>query len=368
LADIHHVLGMALRQMGRLPEAGAEFGAALAILRRLAGDNPGVTEFRSHQADSHIGLGVTLVETGRSEEAEAEYRAALALFRRLVDENPAITEFQSRLALAHGNLGNLLKTVHKPAEAETEYRRAGVLVQKLADENPGVTEFRQLRAGNQINLGHLLAMTGRPAEAQATFGQAIPLIQKLIDESPKVLFFQYLLVEAFSGLGDVASGQRREAEARDAYDRAIVTGERLLKERTTNPAYRLSLANALRRRAVALRDRIGDLARAAADARRALELFDGLPSPSDGDWFAAACCRAVLTGLAGRAGSGVPAGEATSEGDAAMGLVRKAVEMGYRSMDAYRTEGALDPLRGREDFKLLMMDLAFPAEPLARAE
>jgi hypothetical protein len=170
------------------------------------------------------------------------------------------------------------------------------------------------------------------------------------------------------GLGDVARGLGRAAEARDAYDRAIATGQRLVKEGPMNPTYRLSLANALRRRALALRDRIGDLARAAADARRALGLCDGLPSPSSQDWFEAACCRAVLTGLAGRAGSGVSAGEATSEADAAMGLVRKAVAMGYRNIDAYRTEDALDPLRGREEFKLLMMDLAFPAEPLARAE
>jgi hypothetical protein len=51
-----------------------------------------------------------------------------------------------------------------------------------------------------------------------------------------------------------------------------------------------------------------------------------------------------------------------------MGLLWKAVGMGYRNTDAYRTEDAFDPLCGREDFKLPMMDLAFPAEPLAGAE
>jgi hypothetical protein len=40
--------------------------------------------------------------------------------------------------------------------------------------------------------------------------------------------------------------------------------------------------------------------------------------------------------------------------------------MGYRNPDAYRTEDALDPLRGRDDFRMLMMDLAMPAEPFAR--
>ena len=50
-----------------------------------------------------------------------------------------------------------------------------------------------------------------------------------------------------------------------------------------------------------------------------------------------------------------------------MALLRSAVAMNYRSPDAFRTEDALDPLRGRDDFRLLMMDLAMPADPFAAA-
>jgi hypothetical protein len=45
-----------------------------------------------------------------------------------------------------------------------------------------------------------------------------------------------------------------------------------------------------------------------------------------------------------------------------MALLHEAVAKGYRNPNAYRTEDALDPLRDRQDFRLLMMDLAFPAE------
>jgi hypothetical protein len=34
----------------------------------------------------------------------------------------------------------------------------------------------------------------------------------------------------------------------------------------------------------------------------------------------------------------------------------------------FRIEAALGPLRGREDFRLLMMDLAFPAKMFARRD
>jgi hypothetical protein len=35
--------------------------------------------------------------------------------------------------------------------------------------------------------------------------------------------------------------------------------------------------------------------------------------------------------------------------------------------DASRSDDALDPLRGCDDFRLLMMDLAFPADAFASA-
>jgi hypothetical protein len=50
-----------------------------------------------------------------------------------------------------------------------------------------------------------------------------------------------------------------------------------------------------------------------------------------------------------------------------MNDLRRAAAMGYRNPAAYRYEPALAPLRGRDDFQLLMMDLAMPAAPFAAA-
>jgi hypothetical protein len=48
-----------------------------------------------------------------------------------------------------------------------------------------------------------------------------------------------------------------------------------------------------------------------------------------------------------------------------MALLKKAVALGYRLVDAIRIEPAFDALRDRLDFGLLMMDLTLPAEPFA---
>ena len=53
--------------------------------------------------------------------------------------------------------------------------------------------------------------------------------------------------------------------------------------------------------------------------------------------------------------------------DQAMTDLRQAAAVGWRNPAAYRHEPAMGPLRERQGFKLLMMDLAMPAEPFATA-
>ena len=48
------------------------------------------------------------------------------------------------------------------------------------------------------------------------------------------------------------------------------------------------------------------------------------------------------------------------------GALRRAVATGYRDMGRMRRDDSLDPLRGRRDFQLLLMDLAFPDDPFRR--
>ena len=105
---------------------------------------------------------------------------------------------------------------------------------------------------------------------------------------------------------------------------------------------------------------------AVADNRRALALFEGFPAFSGMDWYEMACIRSALSGLAGRKGSGIPAGEAEAEAERAIEHLRKAATSGYRNFKAMKWEFGLDPLRNRPDFQLLMMDLAMPADPFAR--
>ena len=74
--------------------------------------------------------------------------------------------------------------------------------------------------------------------------------------------------------------------------------------------------------------------------------------------------HSALAGLSATPGSGVSPTEADDAADKAMDCLRQAFAKGYRNVGQLKTESAFDPLRSREDFILLMMDMAFPTEPL----
>jgi eukaryotic-like serine/threonine-protein kinase len=363
LAETLQLIGYLLWYTGRPAEALPEYRTAGAIYQRLADEDPAVIEFRRGLAASHFYLGIVLMLTGRPSEAELELRTAVAMGQEFADENPAVTRFRRALAIDRYFLGNLLVQTGRPAEAEIEFRTAVAILQEVANDHPAVAEFRVLLELIRSQRGLLLSWTGRPAEGEAECRTAVETVQKLADDNPANTLFRVDLVQDLINLGDVLRSRGRPAEARDCYERAIALKEPDVREDRSNESNRSALAGALWRRGLTRSD-LGDPAGADDDVRRALSLCVGLP-PRSGYEFETACCHAVLAGLAGRPGSGVSADEGQAAADRAMEWLRRAVAMGYRNTNEIRIESALDPLRSRDDFRLIMMDLNFPDELFA---
>jgi hypothetical protein len=55
-----------------------------------------------------------------------------------------------------------------------------------------------------------------------------------------------------------------------------------------------------------------------------------------------------------------------AEAEQAMQSLQNAIAAGFRDFKALRTDTDLDSLRSRLDFQLLILDLAFPADPFAQ--
>ncbi len=367
LANTQDNIGLLLSRIGKTAEALDIHRQALAIRRKLVDDNSAVTEFRSHLAHSHNEIGSLLRNAGKVDEALKSYREALAILQKLVDENPAVSPFQSSLAYSHELIGVYLMEIGKPAEALASLRRSLAIRRRLADENPTYLRFRRDMALNHLNMGILLLGSGEPVESLNELEQARAIYQKLADENPGLPYFQNALASGHTNTADVLRVLHRFGEARQGYEKAIAIREELVKANPALTMYRSHLAYSIRRLGLT-RLASGDAAGAVADTRRAITLYEGLPSPTAEEWYELACCHAALAAASGRAQAGFSAAEGETEADMAMTLLHKAGAQGYRYTDAMKRESALDPLRDLPDFRLLMLDLVFPAEPFARGE
>jgi tetratricopeptide (TPR) repeat protein len=294
---------------------------------------------------------------------DAGNRTALEIQQKLAGDHPAVTDFLHLLAASHHALGVLLSDTGKPAAA-AELRKALEMFEKLLDDHPAVTLFRYSLAYSHNGLGWLMSRRGKPTAAAAEFHKAVALFRNGAEDDPSQPYAWDVAASVYNNLSVVLRPLDRLAEARDHAERAVALRELLVRTHPESIDYRAGLAENCLNRGLARRTQ-GEHAGAAADIRQALALYGSLPSFSREEWFLGACCHAALAVLAGQAGSGVAPEDRQSEADQATALLHQAVAMGYSNSDAYRTEDALDPLRDRDDFRLLLMDLEMPAEPFA---
>jgi hypothetical protein len=101
----------------------------------------------------------------------------------------------------------------------------------------------------------------------------------------------------------------------------------------------------------------GRISEAVASFRRAVAVIERLPSIRGVYLFDLACWQALLGGATG----------SRTESDRAMDTLRRAVVQSH-NLARMRIDTDLDPLRDRDDFRLLMMDLAMPPDPFARGD
>ena len=155
------------------------------------------------------------------------------------------------------------------------------------------------------SIGSSSVREGRAGRARAALGQALAIQQKLADANPAELNYRREVVAAHNNLSDLLRKARHPTEARDGYDRALAIGEPLARDNPKNTSYQSGPGFSLRGRGLARLD-LGDVAGGTADTRRALQIWDGLPTRKGEHWFETACCHATLSALAGRAAFGRP--------------------------------------------------------------
>jgi serine/threonine protein kinase len=345
LASTHHSLGNLLAVRGRRPEAEAEFRRAIVLEAQLAAEFPAVPDYRDYLASSHRDLANQLTALGRRTEAVAEIRTAVALLKPLVAEFPAVPAYRFHLGGCHSNLGARLLQLGKRSEAEAEYRAALALLKPLADDSPTVQDYQVGLGGLFFNLAHLVRSGGRPADSLTWFDQGVRTLSAVLAKEPRHAAAREFLRDGHYGRALALMKMDRFADAVRDLDRALE-----LDDGSRRAGFRLQRALCLARtdpaHGVA---EVEDLVK--AEAVPAVTLYD------------AACACALSSARVEDAGAKERVAARAVE------LLRRAHAAGFFKDKAraehMKMDRDLDPIRGRDDFRRLLLDLAMPAQPFA---
>jgi tetratricopeptide (TPR) repeat protein len=357
----HHNLGNVHWGMLKYQEAVDAFRKALPIYEKLADANPGNSNYRKSLAGTYGSIGFCLSQTGKSADGLELLRKASDIMQELAVSNPGNTDYQVILATTNSNTGLVCTEMGKLAEALDASHKALAIWQKLTDAYHAVSEFQNELAKTYIDIGGLLSRTGKPEEAMASFEKARAIRQKLSDANPTNPYYQGELATAHNELGRELARQKRFAEAFTALDAGLAIRQKLVKADPTNANYSSYLGYSYAFRGWAL-VRSGDPSKAAADLRRAVELWAKEAAADIETRFERSRALALLAGLGGEANSGVTKDDAVAFADQAVAALRDAIEAGWNVPNELK-EPDFAALRGRDDFQKLLADVEAKSGP-----
>jgi eukaryotic-like serine/threonine-protein kinase len=347
LARSLSTMGQLLRKREKNAESEKMYRQALQIQQEQLEKGPATARDRQTLANSWTGLGIALAELKKEDEAEKALRQALEIRRKLTDDFPRALAFRYELANAVNDLGYLLTRQGKDAQAEEPYRQALELRKQIVAQAGPVPRYRQELAEGHHNLAHVLRVTHRTEAAESAWREALEVWKQLAEDLPQVPDFQDGLAGTLTNLARLAN-QRREFDAAVALlEKAGPHLQAALKAKPQDPGVRQSYRDYL---AALAQGRLGlaDHARLATTADD-LARFGYDPANDTCD---AACLLGRCVTLANK-----DAQLAQSYAERALALLRQAVAQGYRDAARLKKDPALEPLRTREEFRMLLAEL-----------
>jgi tetratricopeptide (TPR) repeat protein len=361
LAQAHNGIAIALAFTGKQAEALQAFQKALATWQKLADANPAVARHQKDVTTGHFNIGNLLTRMGKLEEGQQALQKALPILQKLTTANPAVTEFQHDLARCYGMIGWSLLKLGRPRESAEACRKALDVYQKVVEANPANTLYQELLGSLQNTIGQALGQTGKLEEAMEAQLKALATSQKLVDGNPTVTPYEGHLAESHTQLGRLLVRQKRFAEAFSHIDAGLAICQKLTKAEPENTENTSSLGYSHAYRGWAL-VRSGQASKAAADLRRAVELWAKEPAPDIEMRFERSRALALLAGLGGDAKSGVTKEEAAAFAGQAVAALANAVTAGW-AWPGELKEPDFDALRGRADFQKLVAEVEEKARP-----
>ena len=211
---IHHNLGSALYELGRLEEAAAQFGRAEAAFRRVG---PRAKDLRANLVAAASARGLVLRDLKRPDEARRVLEAGVAEARQVYREpHPALATILNNLALVEQDQKDY-------AGAEAHFREVLQIDRAVSGERHADV------AADLHNLAWFLhKYRGRSAEAEGVSRQAVAMRREVLGAThPHTASSVRQLADILSGRGQYAAAVPLYRESLRIQTEALPKGHRL---------------------------------------------------------------------------------------------------------------------------------------------
>ena len=240
-------LGDVLRKLGRHDESRAAYAESIAILDRLATDEPADPAHRDYLAEATYRLGTERAILGQT----ADHDAAMRLFQQAVSLQEALLTQSSttarKVALGRtlGAMAEQSRIMSRADDSEAAYRRAVSLLEQAATDDPVSIPPQQELGVVLDGLGMLLKDRGRREEALKSTHQAVDVFEKLVAEAPTQPNPREGLAKVYNTLGLLLREEGTSAESEAVLTKEVALNRRLADDYPTRPEYRRTLARSL---------------------------------------------------------------------------------------------------------------------------
>ncbi len=323
---------------------------AVGLLGRLVAAHPENATYRSYLARARTNLASSLIDLGDLDGAGALLAEADAAAERLAADQPKVVQNWADVGAVRQSRGSLALRRGRTDEAVTWYLRAIEAFWRAVEGRPNDPDQLGFHARCVVNLADLLNRLGRPAEAVEPLARAADGLSAALARDPGAGHLKSILASVLRSRAEAMARLGRASEAADTWSRA----------EALDPADAgVGLGPAL-------------IAAWSSDPTRALaelEVVDGRGESTPERLVARAQAAAVAAAAAARRG---PAGSKLADRCADRAVVRlaRAAAVGFFDRPDRRaslnTDPTWDPLRDRDAFWLLRLDVAFPADAFAR--
>jgi eukaryotic-like serine/threonine-protein kinase len=364
-ANVYQALAMALEDANRVEEA-------LSAYKRAS--DLGEAMFRAKPDDLLIGqmlarnlgnMGVSLINHGRHAEALAAYERAQDVLKVARAANPTIVSLGTISAWIDGAAGHVLALLGRKEEALAALVRAREAREMAIKANPAVTRNREQLEWVLFQTADIHRAAGRMSDALEALERRRQVAAGLVESHPQNRDYRLTFASACTDLGDVQATMGKPAEAMESFEAALSVHRKLVEAEPPTASHRSNLAATFLLRGIALR-RCGRPADAVQDFRQSISILQALAEPTPEDYYNMARAQSLMSGAAALPGSGLTTADSRAAALEAMTSLQLSVGAGWQDLALMRADTELAPIRSRPEFQLLMMDVAFPADPFSK--